>query len=311
MKILVTGGAGFIGNHITELLCNEGHEVTVFDNLSTGYEEYIDKRARFIKADLADKEAIESAVEGQDSIIHLAAESVIKTSIENPQKTLDSNLLNSINLLESMRKKGVKFLVFSSSAAVYGNPKENKAIKEDAEKNPLQLYGASKLAVESLLLGYYNCFGINSTSLRYFNVYGPRDDQVPVTRAVPNWFKAILTNNPIKLNWQGKQIRDYIFVKDVAKAHITVLEKKGIHFYNIGSGTGNSMKEILEAVFEASGKRAEIIDAGERKGDPDFLVADIERIKQEVGWSPEIKLDEGMKKTHGFYKTHIKSLERI
>lgn len=311
MKILVTGGAGFIGSHVTELLCNEGHEVTVFDDLSTGYKEYVDKRAKFVHAGLENQEAIEKSLKGLEAAIHLAAESVIEFSIKDPKKTLSRNINYAINLLEAMRKNDVEHLVFSSSAAVYGNPKERKPIKEDESKSPLQPYGASKIAVENILSAYYHSFGINSVSLRYFNVYGPRDDQLPITRAVPNWIKAVLTDRPVNLYWKGKQVRDYIFVKDVARAHINILGKKGYSYYNIGSGTGNSMLEILEAVFTACNKKIEIIDAGERKGDPDFLVSDIGKIKKEFGWQPKTNLNEGMKITYDFYKTHKESLDRI
>jgi len=301
MKVLVTGGAGFIGSHVTELLCDKGHEVTVFDDLSTGYKRFIDKRAKFIKANLEDKLAVNNALKNQDAAIHLAAESVIKFSIESPEKTFRKNIMNSVNLLEAMKTNNVRYLVFSSSAAVYGNPSKNIPIKEDSEKNPLQPYGASKLAVEEILKAYYNCFGINSISLRYHNVYGPRDEQLPVTRAVPNWFKAVLSNKPIPLYWKGKQIRDYIFVKDVAEAHLAVLGKKGCHHYNIGTGKGNTMLEILNEVYNACNKKNIIMDCGERKGDPDYLVADIGKIRKEIGWIPKTKLKEGMKITYNYY----------
>ena len=311
MKILVTGGAGFIGSSIVKLLCEEGHEVTVFDDLSTGYEEYIDKKARFVKANLGDIGAINKALEGQEAVIHLAAESIIEYSINDPEKTLKRNINYAINLLEGMRKNDVKFIVFSSSAAVYGEPKEETPVKEDSNKQPMQPYGASKLAMEAIFSGYYHSFGINSVGLRYFNVYGPRDDQIPVSRAVPRWIKSVLLSKPVQLYWGGKQRRDYIFVEDVAKAHLAVLGKEGCHQYNIGSGTGNTIKEILDAVFKAAGKQVEIIDAGERPGDPNFLVADASKIKQEVGWEAQVALDEGMKKTFEFYQNHPQSLERI
>jgi UDP-glucose 4-epimerase len=312
MRILITGGAGFIGSSITKFSCDLGHEVTVFDDLSKGYYENVDKRAKFIKASLEDKKEIEKAMKKKDVVIHLAAESIIKDSIVNPEKTLKKNINYLINILESMRKQNVKFIVFSSSAAVYGEPKIKKPIKEHFDKKPLQPYGASKLANEAILYAYYHSFGINSVSLRYFNVYGPKDNQLPVTRAVPRWIKSILLNKPIELFWGGNQRRDYIFVEDLAKAHISVLGKKGLHVYNLGSGgKGKTMKEILESIFNLAGKRVEVIDAGERKGDPNFLVADISKIKKEMGWIPETSLKEGIKKTYEYYLNNPKSLEKI
>jgi len=310
MKVLVTGGAGFIGSNVTNLLIDQGHEVTVYDNLSTGYREYIDKRANFIEGDLNDSEKINSAMQGQEGVIHFAAESIIKFSIDNPKKTLGFNFNNTLNLLEAMRLNDVKKIVFSSSAAVYGET--NEPVKESDPKEPLQPYGASKLAVEAMLSGYFHSFGINSTAMRYFNVYGPRDDQLPVTRAVPNWFKAILKEGKIGLYWKGSQLRDYIFVEDLAEAHLLALEKcLGLNAYNVGSGSGNTMSEILEAVFKAAGKTLEVQDLGERPGDPHKLVADISKIKSELGWAPQNTLDEGMKKTFNFYLSHPESLERI
>ncbi|MDD5193718.1 MAG: GDP-mannose 4,6-dehydratase [Candidatus Nanoarchaeia archaeon] len=302
MKILVTGGAGFIGSHVTELLCNQNHDVTVFDDLSKGYREFIDKRAKFIHASLENRDAIEKALQGIDAVVHLAAESIIKYSIDNPHETFRRNIMYLVNLLEAMRKNNVKYLVFSSSAAVYGEIKDTKPVKEDNKKEPMQPYGASKLSAEVILSSYYHCFNINSVSLRYFNVYGPRDCQLPVTRAVPNWFKAVIKEQPVGLNWAGKQIRDYIFVKDVAQAHLEVLGKEGYRQYNIGSGTGNSMLEILNAVFDACNKKTEILDLGERPGDPNYLVADTSKILNEIGWKPRFSLKEGMRLTYDFYK---------
>jgi len=311
MKIFITGGAGFIGSHVTNKILDAGHEVTVYDDLSKGYLEYVDKRARFVKADLADFKTLMKAISGHDAVIHLAAESIIKASIDNPKTHLEKNINNAINLLEAIRLNGVNKIVFSSSAAVYGETGQ-KPVKEDAKKSPLQPYGASKYAIEVLLSAYHHSFGISSTSLRYFNVYGPRDDQLPVTRAVPNWFKATLTSRPVVLNWAGKQLRDYIFVKDVASAHLLALEKcGGLNNYNIGSGSGHTMIDILESVFKAAGKRVPVKDGGERSGDPSRLVADVRKIRKELGWIPKYSLEQGMEETFIFYKTHPQSLKRI
>jgi len=311
MKVLVIGGAGFIGSHVTARLCEKRQEVSVFDDLSTGYEDNLDKRAKLIKANLSDRQMLDLAVEGKDAIIHLAAESIIEDSIRDPERTLKRNINYAINILEAMRKNNVKHIVFASSAAVYGEPAEEKLIKEESIKKPLQAYGSSKIAIEKILLGYYNSFGINSVSLRFFNAYGPRDDMLPVRRAVPRWIKAVILNRPVELFWKGEQIRDYIYAGDIAEAHLAVLGKPGCHQYNIGSGKGTKVKEILEAVFKAAGKRVKVIDAGERKGDPNFLVADISKIEREIGWKPKVGLEEGMKETYKFYKNNIKSLERI
>jgi len=311
MKIFVTGGAGFIGSHVSELLINEGHFVTIYDDLSKGYQEYVNPKANLIKANLSDFDTLNNSIKGHDAVIHLAAESIIKHSIENPAEHLKKNIGNAINLLEAMRLNKINSIVFSSSAAVYGEIKDSFVV-ENANKEPLQPYGASKLAIENILSAYYHSFGINSVSLRYFNVYGPRDDQLPVTRAVPNWFKQILSGKKISLFWKGEQIRDYIFVKDLAKAHMLALQNcNGLKNYNVGSGSGQKMNKILQTIFMVTNKKVEIEDLGERPGDPNILVADISKIKIELGWTPETNLENGLKETYDFYLFHPESLKRI
>jgi len=311
MKIFVTGGAGFIGSHVTDALISEGHQVTVYDNLSKGYKEYVNPQAKFICGDLKDKLKLIKSLKGFDGVIHLAAESIISHSLENPEEHLKKNINYAINLLEAMRLNRVNKIVFSSSAAVYGELK-NKLAKEEDEKGPLQPYGASKLAVENILASYFHSFNICSVSLRYFNVYGPRDDQLPVTRAVPNWIKCILTGKKIQLYWEGNQTRDYIYVKDLARAHILAIKKcDNLKVFNVGSGKGNKMIEILNTIFKVANKKVEIQNLGERKGDPNVLVADITKIKKQLNWHPTTNLPEGMKETYNFYLNNKKSLERI
>lgn len=300
-KILVTGGAGFIGSNTTRLLCDMGCHVIVFDNLSTGYKKLIDTRAKFIEGDLRNKNEITKAVKGVDRVFHFAASSFIQVTIDDPIGCFQNNIMATVNLLEAMRKNEVKYLVNSSSASVYGEP-EIIPVSEDSKKQPLQPYGASKLAVEALLSSYYHAFGINSTSLRYFNAYGPRDEQLPITRAVPNWIKQVLTNQPISLYWKGKQLRDYVFVEDIAAAHLAVMDLTGYNYFNIGTGKGILMVDLLESIFEAVGKRTEIRDLGERLGDPMRLVADTTKIAKVVGWEPTRSLDEGIKTTVEYFR---------
>lgn len=300
-KILVTGGAGFIGGNTTRLLCDKGFDVIVFDNLSTGHRELIDKRAKFIQGDLADPEAIDKAVKGVDRVFHFAAVSYIKSSIDDPKGCFQDNVMGTVNLLEGMRKNGVKYIVNSSSASVYGEPAVIP-VTEDSVKQPLQPYGASKLAAEAVLSSYYHTFGINSTSLRYFNAYGPFDEVHPITRAVPNWVRQVLSDQPISLYWKGQQYRDYIFVEDIATAHLAVMDLTGFNYFNIGTGKGVLMSDLLESIFIAVGKRTEIVDLGERLGDPMRLIADTTKITKAVGWRPIYSLDDGIKITANYFK---------
>lgn len=300
--ILVTGGAGFIGGNTTRLLCDKGHDVIVLDNLSTGHRELVDKRARFIQGDLSDPEIINKALKGVDRVFHFAAVSYIKSSIDDPRGCFENNVIGTVNLLEGMRKNNVKFIVNSSSASVYGEPAVIP-VTEDSVKQPLQPYGASKLAAEAVLSAYYHTFGINSTSLRYFNAYGPFDEVHPITRAVPNWIRQILSGQPISLYWKGQQYRDYIYVEDIAAAHFAVMDLTGYNYFNIGTGNGVLMADLLESIFMAVGKRTEIHDLGERLGDPMRLVADTTKITAAVGWKPTRSLDEGIRTTVDYFKT--------
>lgn len=300
-KILVTGGAGFIGSNTVKLLCDLGMDVTVFDNLSFGYKELVDTRAKFIKGDLLNKEEINDALKGIDKVFHFAAISILQQSIDDPEKCFKTNIEGITNLLEGMKTNNVQYIVNSSSASVYGNPKVIP-VTEDSQKEPITPYGASKLAVEAILSSYFHTYGIYSTSLRYFNAYGPNDEQQPVTRAVPRWIKAVLKNEPIPLFWKGKQLRDYVYVQDIAEAHIAVMDLKGFNYFNIGSGKGILIKDLLNKIFDKIGVRTEILDKGERPGDPKELVADISKIKKAVGWSPAFDLDKGLDLTVKYYR---------
>ena len=309
MRILVTGGAGFIGSNVARLLCDSGHAVTVLDDLSFGYRELVDPRCRFLCGDLGDEDQLLEAMEGVDAVMHLAASSIIAPSFADPMEYVRNNVLNGARLLEAMRRARVRHIVFSSSASVYGEP-QRIPVLEDDPKRPLHIYGASKLAFEDLLQGYHHAFGINSVSLRYFNAYGPGDLQEPVTRAVPRWIRAALSDEPIVLYWQGRQYRDYVFVDDVARAHLRVLGREGLHVYNIGTGGGILMRDVLGALEEVLERPLPLVEGDERAGDPMRLVADISRIRREVGWQPETELREGLLRTVRFYEGHRHLWER-
>lgn len=300
-KIVVTGGAGFIGSHVVRLLCDSGYEVIVIDRPRLGSKKYTDKRAKFLLFSLEDTDATEKALDGVDLVIHLAASSIIGFSYLHPFEYFENNLTNGIKLLEAMKKKGVKKIIYSSTSSIYGQQKK-MPIKENAPKDPLSIYAASKLAFEEALLAYYYSFEIESVTLRYFNVYGPRDEQEPRTRAIPMWIESILNNQPVFWYWQGKQIRDYVYVEDVAQAHLDVLPLKGIHHFNIGSGEGIVMENILKILEKIIGRKIKTVDAGRRKGDPMKAYADITKIKKITGWNPETLLEEGLKKTFDYYK---------
>ncbi len=296
MKILVTGGAGFIGSRIVAQLLEAGHTVTVLDNLTTGFKTNVPEAARLIEGDIRDAAAVHQAVEGQDAVIHLAAQALVPESVADPQKAFDINLGGGQNLLEAMRLAGVKRLVHSSTAAVYGNPVK-VPIQEDDLKLPINPYGATKYAFEQLLHAYHKAYGLNVIMFRYFNPYGPTEIHDPETHAIPNFIKATLTGKPVPLYWNGEQTRDFFYVDDIARAHVMGLEKDGFKAYNLGSGSAILVREVVEKIFELAGTKSEIQNLGERAGDPPRLMADISKVKSELGWEPQVSLEEGLSKT--------------
>lgn len=302
MKILVTGGAGFIGSHITRVLCDKGHKVVVVDDLRFGYKKFVDKRATFLKISLDDTKSLEKALQGVNIVMHLAASSIIEFSYKQPLSYFENNVTNGVKLLEAMRKNGVKKIIYSSTSSVYGQPLKNP-IKESTPTNPLNAYAASKLAFEQALYAYYHAYDIESVTLRYYNAYGPGDEQRPRTRAIPMWIEAILEKRPIPWYWQGRQIRDYVYVDDIANAHLAVMSLPGINCFNIGSGKGVLMKKVLYTLEKIVGRPLKTADMGERRGDPMVSVADISKIKKVVGWKPRVSLEKGLRRTYLYYKS--------
>ncbi len=296
MNILITGGAGFIGSRIATQLISAGHTVTIFDNLSTGAKSNVPGQAKLILADLRDAAAVDAAVQGQDAVVHLAAQAIVPESVADPRKAFDINLLGGQNLLDAMRAHGVNRLVHSSTAAVYGTPTKIP-IAEDDPKIPINPYGATKYAFEQLLHAYHTCYGFNVIMFRYFNPYGPTEIHDPETHAIPNFIRAALARKPIPLYWNGQQTRDFFFVEDIARAHVMGLEKDGFHAYNLGSGTGYVVRDVVNKISEIAGLPITTKDLGQRAGDPPRLLADITKVQKELGWKPEISLEDGLRLT--------------
>lgn len=308
MKVLVTGGAGFIGSHLTQLLCDLKYQVTVIDDLSAGRREFVDRRARFIKGSLVEAKLLDSILKNQRIVFHLAASTIIKDSFKKPWEHFENNFFNSLNLLEAMRKNGVKKIVFSSSAAVYGEP-EKVPIQENDSTKPINIYGASKLTFEQVLAVYNRCFGIESVILRYFNVFGPRDEcnKTP-SRAVPIWSRAILKGGHLPLYEDGKQKRDYVFVGDVAQANVAVIPLiKDSQIFNVASGRAIKLRDLIAMLEKLTMKKAKIKKLGKRPGDVRILVADITKMKQASGWQPKTTLLQGLKKTLDYYSAELDS----
>lgn len=286
MKVFVTGGAGFIGSYIVRELLKEGHDITIFDNLSTGHKSNVPEgEVRLVIGDVRDKDALVDSLKGHDAVIHLAAQAIVPLSMKDPKTTYAINVDGGRNLLEAMVINGVPKLVHSSTTAVYGNP-QKQPIKESDPKEPVNHYGKSKLMFEELCEKFNSQHGLNITMFRYFNPFGPHESHDPETHAVPNFINSTLRNKPLPLFWKGSQIRDFFYVKDLAAMHVQALSLKGFSVYNLGSGEGITVKELVDKIFKVLGKSTLIDDLGERPGDPPKLIADITKAKTELGWNP-------------------------
>lgn len=302
MKILVTGGAGFIGSSIVKILTDRGHQVVVVDNLVHGFQENINRRARFIKADIADDKKILPALKNVDAVIHLAGLIIVPESVKDPIKYCDNNVLGTVKFLESMRKANVKKIIFSSSACVYGTS-DHLPIKEDEPLKPDNPYGATKASIEAFLQSYHKVFGFDAIILRYFNPYGPGKMLPPITHAIPNFVMATLARKPIPLYWKGEQVRDFIYIDDLARAHIDVLNLSGFNIFNVGTETGVKVKDVVDNIFEIVGYEVPIDDLGKRPGDVHANYASSEKLKKKVGWRAKVSLKEGLKRTIEYYKS--------
>lgn len=305
MRVFITGGAGFIGSHVSRALLEAGHQVTVFDNLSRGRRELVPEGAVFVPGDLADEAATAEALRGHDAVIHLAGFLEVAVSVQKPVEFTENNVVNSVRLLESMRRAGVGKIVFSSSATVYGVPKRLPLREDDPLGMQANPYGASKVAVETFLGVYHQLYGFDVVSLRYFNPYGPNELCDPETHAVPNIVRAALERRPIPLYWKGEQVRDYIYVEDLARAHIQPLSVKGFELFNVGTEVGTKVIAVIDMVFDILGYRVPIDDLGERPGDVHANYASSQKLREQLGWRPRVDLEEGLRRTIAHYRERL------
>ena len=297
MKLLVCGGAGYIGSVVAARLLEEGHDVTVADSLVTGHEEALPEGAQFVPIDLLDGDLDGLLAEGFDAVLHFAALSIVPESVANPTLYFRANVGATVALLDAMRAGGVKRIVFSSTAAVYGEP-DDVPIPETAETRPTNPYGASKLAVDQALRFEAAASGLGAVSLRYFNVagaygrHGERHD--PETHLIPLVLRAAAgESDAVKIfgtdypTPDGTAIRDYIHVEDLAAAHILALDatsRPGHEVFNLGNGAGFSVREVVDAARAVTGAEMPTVESPRRAGDPAVLVASSEKIRRELGW---------------------------
>lgn len=301
MKILVVGGAGYIGSVCAELLLDEGHEVAIFDNLSEGHRAAIDPRAEFVEGDLQDRQLVETTLSKQkpDAVMHFAANALVGESMQNPSKYFRNNVAHGLNLLDGMVAAGVPKIVFSSTCATFGPP-ERVPIDESTPQRPINPYGESKLAFEKILKWYDQIHGLRFVSLRYFNAAGASakfgEDHRIETHLIPNVLKVALGEKPnvevFGTDYEtpdGTCIRDYIHIIDLARAHILALGAAKSDFYNLGTGGGASVRQVIDSCRKVTGRKIEVVEKPRRPGDPPRLIASSEKIKRELGWKPQFE----------------------
>jgi len=304
-KILVVGGAGYIGAHVAYLLQENGYGVRIYDDFSNGLKSRIEgKFSDVVTGDVLDRQALISACEGVDAVIHLAAKKAVGESVDNPLKYYENNVGGTLNLLAAMSLKGVKKIVFSSTAAVYA-PSEKLSITESDLTEPLSPYGQTKLLSEKLIGAVAKAENLSAISLRYFNVVGALRDEFADNskdNLVPKVFAALKAGKNPEIygsdypTKDGSCIRDYIHVSDLAEAHLVALEKvfttKVDEVYNVGSGTGYSVTEMINQIAESIGKAITATLSPRRPGDTAQLIASIAKIERDLGWKPERSLKE-------------------
>jgi len=305
MKVLVTGGAGYIGSNMVRMLVSRGYEVVVLDTLEFGHKEAVPPQANLIVGDVGNKAVVEKVFSSHDidGVLHFAGYLQVEESVRFPIKYMENNLIGPVTLLEAMKSYSVKHIIFSSTAAVYGNP-VTVPIPEDHRKEPINPYGLSKWAFEELLRVYDRSYGIRSVSLRYFNACGASLDgnngevHDPETHLIPlACLTALGKRNEFLLYGtdydtpDGTALRDFIHIEDLCEAHIVVLEalRNGhkTDVYNVGTGQGVSVRSVVHAVTQESGKDFSVHETDRRPGDPAVLVSDPAKIKKEFGWEPK------------------------
>jgi len=306
VRLLVTGGAGYIGSVCTAVALEAGHQVTVFANLSKGHRAAVPAGAQLVTGDLLDPAGLRGALAaGFDAVLHLAALIVVPESVQKPELYYRNNLVGTLNLVDAMRAAGVRRLVFSSTAAVYGEP-EAVPIAEDAPSRPANPYGNTKLAVDRLLGDESAAHGLGAVSLRYFNVGGAHgglgEDHHPETHLIPNVLAAAAGRAPaVELfgtdydTPDGTCVRDYVHIADLAAAHLLALDSAaaGQHaVYNLGSGEGYSVRQVIDAARRVTGRDLAVVERPRRPGDSPRLVASSERIRTRLGWQPRHGLDD-------------------
>ncbi len=310
MKVIVTGGAGFIGSNLAEELARK-HEVTVIDNLSTGRMENINsfiRKINFIRGSITDLNMLKDAFSGADTVFHQAAIPSVQRSVDSPLASNEANVDGTLNVLVAARDCGVRKVVYASSSSAYGNtPTLPK--REEMKPSPLSPYAVSKLAGEYYCRAFSEVYGLRAACLRYFNVFGPRQDPNSQYAAViPRFITRILAGQPPVIYGDGEQTRDFTFVQDVVKANILAMETQGEGVFNVACGRRVSLNELAERIMRITGIQVAPVYEAARPGDVRDSLADISEARRELGYEPGYDLDAGLRETVEWFKPDLPSI---
>lgn len=290
MNILVTGGSGFLGKHLCRALTAEGHSITNLDVRDN-------PEVKTVRLNILDEEAIAPHFTGVDAVFHLASYIEVGESVEQPRKYLENNIMGTLSVLEAMRKNTARTFIFSSSAAVYGEPMRTP-IKEDDRTLPISPYGMTKLAMEGLVSSYAFSHGFMGVALRYFNLYGPGEDHEPESHAIPRFIMQMMNDEDVTVWGDGTNRRDYVYIDDVVRAHILALKlPQGFHYMNLSGKNATPVIEVVRTLERIMGKPAKVANHPPRLGDPQELYADAAKAKEVLGWEPQVDLETGLRRT--------------
>lgn len=300
-QIIITGGAGFLGRHLCRAIHSAGYEVKVID---------LKENPEFpsVIADIQDTEKMKAEIRDAEAVFHLASLIEAGESVKYPQKFVDVNISGTVSVLEAMRENGVKNFLFSSSAAIYGEP-QNTPIKEDDRTLPINPYGMTKLAMEALVSSYVASFQMTGVALRYFNLYGPEEHHEPESHAIPRFINQIVNDEEVTVWGSGEHQRDYIYIHDVVSAHLKALQlckdqPEKYHYFNLSTERPTAVIDVVRMIEKKLNKQANVKNFPARPGDPLILVADATKAKQMLGWNAQMSLEEGISTTVDYFLNH-------